>query len=77
MILVFAGGALLALNLLLLRRPEGSGDDAWYGFARVGTFCALLWLPAYAFGVLGQWWFERYFFPLFLLMALASGPALD
>ena len=77
MILVFAGAALLALNLLFLRRPAGAGDDAWKGFARAGILCAVLWLPAYAFGVLGQWWFERYFFPLFILMALASGPALD
>ncbi len=77
MMLVFAGGALLALNLLFLKRPAGAGDDAWKGFARVGLFCAVLWMPAYAFGVLGQWWFERYFFPLFILMALASAPALE
>ncbi|HEU5179908.1 MAG TPA: glycosyltransferase family 39 protein [Candidatus Polarisedimenticolia bacterium] len=77
MILVFAGGALLALNLLFLKRPAGAGDDAWKGFAHVGLFCALLWLPAYAFGVLGQWWFERYLFPLFILMSLASAPALE
>jgi hypothetical protein len=76
-LLVLGGGALLAANLLLLRRARGSPDDPWKGLARVGTLCAALWLPAYAFGVLGQWWFHRYFFPLFLLMAVASGPVAD
>jgi hypothetical protein len=43
----------------------------------VGAVSAFLWIPAYAFGILGQWWFARYFFPLFLFMVLFSGPALD
>jgi hypothetical protein len=71
--LVFGGGALLAANLLPLRRRPAPRDDAWRGLIRVGTLCALLWIPAYAFAILGQWWFNRYFFPLFLLMAIASG----
>jgi len=77
LLLVFGGGLLLLANLACLKRPAGSGDDAWRGLARIGGFCAAAWLPAYAFGVLGQWWFDRYFFPLFLLMILASGPVLD
>lgn len=76
-LLVLGGGALLCANLLLLRRARGSPDDAWRGLARVGALCAAFWIPAYAFGILGQWWFHRYFFPLFLLMAVASGPVAD
>ncbi len=76
-LLVMAGGAALAANLLFLRRPRGSPDDAWRGLARVGLLCTAFWIPAYAFGVLGQWWFQRYFFPLFLLMAPASGLVAD
>ncbi len=76
-LLVFGGGALLCANLLFLRRARGSPDDPWRGLARVGALCAALWIPAYAFGILGQWWFHRYFFPLFLLMAVASGPLAD
>ncbi len=77
LLLVLAGGGVLAGNLLFLRRGSAPSDDAWRGLVRVGSLCAFLWLPAYAFGVLGQWWFNRYFFPLFLLMVLASGPLLD
>jgi len=77
LLLVLGGGLLLAANLLLLRRRRGAPDDAGRGLARVGGLCVLLWVPAYAFGVLGQWWFHRYFFPLFLLMAVASGPIAD
>jgi dolichyl-phosphate-mannose-protein mannosyltransferase len=76
-LLVFAGGALLLASLLLLKRRRGSPEDSWRGLVRIGALCAFLWIPAYAFGVLGQWWFNRYFFPLFLLMAVASGPLLD
>jgi hypothetical protein len=72
LLLVFAGGALLALNLLPLARSKGEARS----LLRVGTIGAALWVPAYAWGVLGQWWFNRYFFPLFLLMAVASGLAL-
>lgn len=71
---VFAGGCLLVLNLLWLRRR---GHAERRGLLRVGTLCAALWVSVYAWGVLGQWWFGRYFFPLFLLMALASALALD
>lgn len=73
--LVLGAGLLLLGNLLLLFRVRQM--DAVRGFARVVTICALLWVPAYAFGVLGQWWFNRYFFALFLFMAAASGPLLD
>jgi hypothetical protein len=77
LLLVLAGGALLGINLLPLRqgrRPDGDPTGAIF---RVAAFCTALWVPAYAFGVLGQWWFNRYFFPLFLLMAMASGPLAD
>jgi dolichyl-phosphate-mannose-protein mannosyltransferase len=73
-----AGGALLwVANLAALRRPAGVGEGAWKGFARVAGVCALLWIPAYAFVGLGQWWFSRYFFPLFLFCTIVSGVALD
>ena len=74
---VLGGGALLFANLLALKRPAGAGEDAWKSLVRVGAVSASLWIPAYAFGILGQWWFGRYFFPLFLFMTLFSGPALD
>jgi dolichyl-phosphate-mannose-protein mannosyltransferase len=69
LLLIFGGGALLGLNLLPLARSKGEARS----LLRVGATCAVLWVPAYAWGVLGQWWFNRYFFPLFLLMAIASG----
>lgn len=75
--LVLGAGLVLLGNLLLLFRIPPSREDAARRFACVVTTCAVLWVPAYAFGVLGQWWFSRYFFPLFLLMAAASGPVLD
>jgi len=72
------GGAFLGLaNLVALRHRPGLGEGAWKGFARVAGISAVLWIPAYAFGALGQWWFSRYFFPLFLLVTMASGAALD
>ncbi len=74
---VLGGGAVLLANLLALKRPTGAGEDDWRGLVRVGAVSAALWIPAYAFGILGQWWFGRYFFPLFLFMTLFSGPALD
>ena len=72
------GAALLWLgNLWMLKRPSGIGEGAWRGFARVAGTCAALWVPAYAFGSLGQWWFSRYFSPLFLFCAILSGTSLD
>ena len=76
--ILVAGGALLWLaNLGALKRPTGIGEGAWKGFARIAGVCACLWIPAYAFVGLGQWWFSRYFFPLFLLSTILSGAALD
>ena len=76
--LLVVGGAFLGLtNLVALRHRAGLGEGAWKGFARVAGISALLWIPAYAFGALGQWWFSRYFFPLFLLSTMVSGAALD
>jgi dolichyl-phosphate-mannose-protein mannosyltransferase len=76
-ILVAGGAALWLANLAALKSSSGTGEGAWKGFARVAGVCALLWIPAYAFVGLGQWWFSRYFFPLFLLSTLVSGVALD
>jgi Dolichyl-phosphate-mannose-protein mannosyltransferase len=77
LLLVLGGGILLAANLFPLRSRSGAGDAPPSGLLRVGVICAAFWIPAYAFGVLGQWWFNRYLFPLFLLMAAASGPLVD
>jgi len=74
---VLGAAATLLANLCLLRLPYGTGNNARVGLVRVGAVCTALWIPAYVFGALGQWWFGRYFFPLFLLMTLASGPILD
>ena len=76
-ILVVAGAFLWLANLAALRRRAGLGEGAWKGFARVAGIATLLWIPAYAFGALGQWWFSRYFFPLFLFSTMLSGMALD
>jgi hypothetical protein len=77
LLLVLGGGLLLCASLLPLRGRSRPADDPRSGLVRVGAFCSAIWIPAYAFGVLGQWWFNRYFFPLFLLMAVASGPLLE
>jgi hypothetical protein len=75
-ILAFFATCLMALNLAAMRlgrEPSARLRD----FGRVSLALITLWIPAYAFGAQGQWWFPRYFFPLFLLMTIASGPVLD
>jgi hypothetical protein len=76
-VLVLGAGALWLLNLAILKRPRGIGEGSWKGFARICWISAALWIPSYALGGLGQWWFSRYFFPLFLLCTMLSGVALD
>ncbi len=68
---LLSGAALLG-NLFLLRPRPGEETGPLRSFLRVGGTSAAFWIPAYAFGTLGQWWFQRYFFPLFLLMVPAS-----
>jgi hypothetical protein len=67
---------LLPLNLVAFLRG-GRGSEVRSRFLRVSLLVALLWIPAYAFGAQGQWWFGRYFYPLFLLMTVAAGLVLD
>ena len=70
-----AGFLALLANLLLLFHFARHAPLAsrFRDYARIALATALLWLPAYAFGGLGQWWFARYFFPLFILMLPLSG----
>jgi len=75
--LVLEGGLALLANFLLLFRAASPAKEAHRGFTCVTLACAARWVPAYAFGVLGQWWFDLYFFALFPFMTMASGPLLD
>jgi dolichyl-phosphate-mannose-protein mannosyltransferase len=70
-----AGGAVL-VNLLLPGAPIRAADGEGRGFARIALAASFIWVPAYAFGALGQWWFPRYFFPVFILLIIASGAVL-
>jgi hypothetical protein len=72
-----AGFLALLANLLLIwvgarRTPLESRLGE---YARIALPTTLLWIPAYAFVALGQWWFARYFFPLFILIVPLSGLA--
>jgi len=67
---------LLAFNFSALRCLRAPSESR-RRFIRVAALVLGLWIPAYAFGAQGQWWFPRYFFPLFLLMTIAAAPILD
>ncbi|HEV8335535.1 MAG TPA: glycosyltransferase family 39 protein [Candidatus Polarisedimenticolia bacterium] len=72
-----AGFLALLANLLLIFLGARSTplESPLREYGRIALPTTLLWIPAYAFVALGQWWFSRYFFPLFLLMLPLSGLA--
>ena len=74
--LAIAVALLLPINLLAARGLILASETG-QRFFRIGVLAFALWIPAYAFGALGQWWFPRYFFPLFLLMSIAAGPVVE